>query len=172
MIKLGSQFTIERSTAEEEFKLIMNYLADHQLVIVNIEEVPLRDEEVLNSLLEKEVIHFSLKSVADLELDTVRNVLQYIETAEYHISLLDEEADNKVIFQAFVDVMEALDYFSSLSDYLKLNAVNSEKLHNISLKGLQQMEQENEEYILELLQYECLPMLMELRTELVEGTTP
>jgi len=87
------------------------------------------------------------------ELHTyILKVKAYIETAR-------ETEDFSSMMTSFIQVTEALIEFEAVANFLGKKLIDQEQIQTISIKALEQAEEGNIDYILDLMEYELLPIL-------------
>jgi hypothetical protein len=167
MIKVGDKILQKKPNIDDNFKILKEYLNLNKLIVVNKEGEPLNDQAIL-SCLSSEDSHFHVKQVNVLEQETIIETLQFTSRVEQTIKDTLDNHEEVAVFQTFIEIIEALTHLEKVAMYFSIEDINSTKIKELSKKGLQQMEQKNESYILELIEYECLPMVTSFSETLEE----
>ncbi|WP_025028332.1 hypothetical protein [Caldalkalibacillus mannanilyticus] len=168
MIVLGSERMEKKKSLEENVEAVFQYLKENHLLIVDEDHIPLMEEVIIQKLAAEESPQFITRSIQEVESETIQSVIEFIDQAEKNIKELADENNKAKIFQAFSDIVETFVELQSLTEYFDVAFPSEEKIKELSKKGLAQMENQNESYLLDLLEYECLPILEELRDQLAE----
>jgi hypothetical protein len=163
MIFVNGQLVAHEGTDEFLFTELKNYLKLNQLVIVSENITPLNDEEVFALIANnKDECHFQAIYANQLLSDLFLELTNYIEKIEVYVERIRDEGNLSSVHEAFVNVMEALIEFSKVQDYIQANVIDPTFLEKISFKALQQAQVGNDEYVLDLIEYEITPVFKEL----------
>jgi hypothetical protein len=168
MIKVGNQTFERKNTLEETWKDIQAYLHDHQLILVDEQGIALNENQIIAKLATEAVCEFYTKEVKELEQETIDEVVCYIDQVEGKVEELLESDQRETLTQSFVDLMEALLEMSTLCRYFQLDVLTEEKVRDLLQKALPRMEQGDEQYMLDVIEYEIIPMMVSVKQALTE----
>ncbi|WP_339060492.1 hypothetical protein [Tepidibacillus marianensis] len=147
---------------------IKKYLRENNLIIVDQSENPFSFEEIESMILNETEPIFYVKYIVDLEKETIKDTIEYINNAEKRIHDIIEENNQVSIVQAFVKLMEALVSLEKIMSHFGSETLTSSWIQTISEKALSQIEKENYSYLVDLLEYEIMPKLVELKEALLQ----
>jgi hypothetical protein len=162
MIKIDERLFENKQDREESLREIKQYLQQELIVLIGEDGIPLNENQIREQLLNPDA-EFNSKKINGLELEAISEATDYIERAEVGIKELLEEIDLVVIFKSFTDLMEALMYLEQLTRYFSFGIISIEKINAFGEKALVQMEKGNSSYLLDVIEYECLPLLLETK---------
>lgn len=74
-----------------------------------------------------------------------------------------ESNDIESLIQSFADLMEALLEITSLCEYFQVDELNGEKVHSLLQKALPRVDQKDEQYMLDVIEYEIIPIMQSVR---------
>jgi hypothetical protein len=169
MIFVNDQLVAHEGTHEMLFTELKNYLKLNQLVIINENNDPLYDEEVFALIANnKDECRLQAIYVNQLLSDLCLELTNYIKKIEDYVEKARDTGNLSSVHEAFVDVMEGLIEFSKIQDYIQTSVIDSAYLEKISLKALQQAQLGNDEYVLDLIEYEITPIFEELLESIEE----
>jgi hypothetical protein len=163
MIFVNGQLVVDDGTCETAFTKLKDYLILNKLIVVDESNNPLNDEEIL-ALIEKNTDECYVQAIDanQLLLDLCFELASYIEKIENYVERTRDEGNLSSVHEAFINVMEALIEFSKVQDYIQANVIDPTYLEKISLKALQQAQLGNDEYVLDLIEYEITPIFKDL----------
>lgn len=151
------------------FTKLEEYIKINNLVIVDENDVPLGRDEVFALIKKSEKCYLKAVQTNQLLSDFYMELNSYIDKVESYVDRVRENERNlHSIPTAFINIMEALIEFSRIHSYVQTNIIDLEFLEEISLKSLQQVQHGNLDYILDLIDYEIVPLLKDLRDSIGE----
>jgi hypothetical protein len=160
--------TIPRHKSHEDtLNEIKKLLVTENCIIVNEHGAPLSDNDILHLITTQREIHFQTKNISDIERETLQELQHYLENAETEIEQLRENENVGEIVQAFQDIVEALFYFSKLQDYYQLSIIDLNQVQKLTQKSYDRMKESNTTYLMDVIEFELLPMI-ELLKEAIE----
>lgn len=163
MIKIGGDLLPKEASYEKNLTQIRQYLQEHQMLIVNDEEMPLSEDEIVRVLQTQEEVYFKVIPVKRFELEMLKETEQFLEHAEEELNDIVTNEETEKYMNAFLQISESLLELAPLVLYFGLELKINDKVKHYSQKALNQLELGNEEYIGELLEYEILPLLNEMK---------
>jgi len=95
--------------------------------------------------------------LAELEL--------YLTKVETVIEGLDSEPPQK-IYNYFIEITESMVELLPLAQFVKYNKLNEDIIRNFAEKGLSKMKENNEFYLIDIIEYEFIPILLEFKKEI------
>ncbi|WP_339210968.1 hypothetical protein NSQ41_03055 [Aeribacillus sp. FSL K6-8210] len=170
MIFVNDQLVVQDTTLEEALTKIKEYLWKHHLIIINNENVPLTDsqlEEVIKQN-ENQQVFFKAIKIKELLFEIYSELNDYVDKIEQYIDNIRDEENYSSVQEAFANVVEALIEFSNTQKYLDINVIDPKRLEEFSLKALRQTQLGNVEYVLDLMEYELVPLFKRLLKQLEE----
>lgn len=169
MIYINGNLVTEETMPEIAAEHLKNFLITERLVIVNKNDEPILQQE-LSVLLLGNPKEIKLKAInSSILLRGFKEELHnYILKVELYIENTRENEDFSSMINSFIQVVEALIEFSSVEDFLQKEMVPQQQINDISKKAIEQAEVGNNEYILDLLEYELLPILHNFLNEINE----
>lgn len=166
MIYINDVCVTESIDPFEREKHVKQYLHKEKLTITDENESPLSAQEVGRLLLDASGTHH-LKAVKNsLVLREFKEELrQYIQKVECYIEDIRESEDFSTVTGGFIQVAETLLELDAAASYLQKELIDHQLLNELSEKAMKQTEQNNYEYVLDLIEYELLPILQEFLNE-------
>lgn len=168
MIKIGNELFEAGTSVDETLKILRAYLNKKGIILVDDSDVPYSEEQIL-CLLEKECVEFKTKTIAQLEEETIEESMQYIVRVERKIYELIDSDNAENVFKWFPEILNAFIELEKISRYFNSNIVSLEKIDIYAKKGLSQMNEQNDNYLRELIEYELLPLLDDFKHFLTRG---
>lgn len=148
------------------FQEVKSYLVKHKLIIINGENEPLSEEEIQNKLFNmEETLKLTAITISKLLYEFKGELSNYIVKIENYIEDTRENENYHSVAESFIQVIEALLQFKVVSNYLHKEIISEHHIQTISQKALNQAEIGNNIYLLDLLEYELLPLLQKLLLE-------
>jgi hypothetical protein len=168
MIKVGEKLFEKKSNILENLETIKEYLSEQHLIIVDKHHKPLDEEEILEFLVDENPV-FLVKEIYKLEKETIEENIFFINQIKKTIEeLISDPKEASQVYKVFIDIIEVLTHLERIGSYFTIEVISKSNIETISIKGLEQMELYNDSYILELIEYECLPMLISFKNKLEE----
>ncbi|WP_102273793.1 hypothetical protein [Cytobacillus massiliigabonensis] len=169
MIFINDELVTNETDPIEVEQIVKKYLVREKLVLVDKEGQPLGPEEQAELLSETLSDHYFEAVHTSILLRDFRAELQlYIKKVDEYIENTRDKEDFSTVNVSFVQVIEALMEFSSVSTFLHKDLMDPIVLTSITEKAFKQMEMGNLEYLLDLMEYELLPVLNEFVDEINE----
>lgn len=166
MIIIGDKKLEKKGTLEEDLALIKEYLYSHEVILVNESGESLTEEQIKESLMASGTSTFFVKSIKELEEETLEDIVPFLNSIEQRIQEIvndhDETITVQTIIQDFVDINSTLIELEKVDNYFSLGVIDGARLEGLSKKALDQVEQGNFDYIKDLLEYEYQPLLSQL----------
>lgn len=163
MIKIMNQFFKRKDTLEETWKDIKEFLHNNQVIVVDSNGVALSENQIIEKLTTETNFEFFTKNVFELEKETISEVIRYIDQVEVNVATVLESNDIESLIQSFADLMEALLEITSLCEYFQVDELNGEKVHSLLQKALPRVDQKDEQYMLDVIEYEIIPIMQSVR---------
>jgi hypothetical protein len=168
MIYINGTIIPKQNSLEDTFNSIKKFLLDEKSIIVNEHGAALSDNDILNMLANQSEIHFQTKKVSEIEKETLEELQNYVEKAEIEIEKLRENDSMNETVQAFQDIVEAIFYFSKLQNYYHLTIINMDHIQKLTQKSYDRMKESNTDYLLDVIEFEFLPMIKSLKEAIEE----
>jgi hypothetical protein len=166
MIKIAGHIIERKEDIQKTVKEVFDYARNANIIIVDEDDRALSESEILHLVSSNGQCILNVKSVEELEKETRRDILEYIDQASDRINKLLEETDRSTIYSAFSEMIESLLYLQKASHYFGFSLSSDQYLKELSQKALDQMTDDNESYLLDLLEYECQPLLLKMKESL------
>ena len=151
-------------TEEETYELAKNslkvYLASEKLVLLNKMKNSYMNNEMEQILMNlPSAINLTAIRSSELLADFKEELHSYILKVEGYIDTTRETEDFSTTMTSFVQVSEALLEFEVVANFLEKKLIDQDQIQTITKKALEQAEEGNTEYLLDLMEYELLPIL-------------
>ncbi|WP_342566961.1 hypothetical protein MKY09_14380 [Psychrobacillus sp. FSL K6-4046] len=155
----GNLITVEKNPKKAEV-LLRDYLIKKKLVLVNNNDEPVSFQDLSEILLgnSKEIKLKGISSSIILR-EFKEELHNYILRVEQYIEVSRQNENYSSMLDNFVQVVEAIIEFSKIGNFLQKELVSHQQINNISTMAFEQAKVGNKEYILDLLEYELLPVL-------------
>lgn len=167
MVFINKQSVQMGSTAQETLDNIYKVTREQEIVIIDEHGQPMDKERILH-MLQTVDTRFQAVPVNELERDAIESTLNYLDNAVRQIPALVETDDIQYLFREFADFIEALLHLNRLGDYFGIKDISGEKVSSLANRALAQIQLNNDSYIRELLEYECLPLIEDFQRSLYE----
>lgn len=160
MIYVNGYVVTEENDFDTAAELLKNFLFAEKLIVVKEDKEPMSQHE-LTAILKSGTKEIKLSAIkSSLLLREFKEELHtYILQVEQYVEKIRETENLSTVMNSFVQVTEALIEFSAVEEFLQKKLVQQNQLNDISRKALEQAEVGNNEYVLDLLEYELLPIL-------------
>lgn len=164
MIFVNGQIIASEGTNDMLFAKLKEYVKINHLVIVDENDVPIGREEIFTLIEKNENCYLKAVPTSQLLSDFYMELNNYIDKVESYVEAVrDNEGDLHSVHTAFINIMEALMEFAKVQSYVQTNVIDFEFLEEISSKAFQQAQHGNLDYILDLIDYEIIPVLKDLQ---------
>ncbi|MFJ8246268.1 hypothetical protein [Peribacillus asahii] len=150
-------------------KAVKSYLHRENLVLI---------DKCGESLDEKEISELLFNSAGDIYLKAIdtsvllnefgKELNLYIKRVEQYIEDIRDSEDFSTVNSSFVQVIESILEFSKVETFLSKNLIDELAIKDLTEKAFIQVEKGNNEYILDLMEYELLPVLHNFLSEINE----
>lgn len=168
MIKIGGIVFEKRATLDETLKALRVYLDKNRIILVDQFDAPYSEEQIVE-LLNSEYVDFRIKTISELEKETIEESLKYINRVEQKVNEVINSTQPNEVFQLFTEILGAFVQMEKICKYFNSTIINMEEIDDIAKKALAQIEDENEYYIREITEYELLPMVCSFKEFLSRG---
>ncbi|MBE1555014.1 hypothetical protein [Sporosarcina limicola] len=160
MIYVNELLVTEEKSRETAVQLVTEYLATKKLVLISGNNEILNEEEIRLLITEQPAV-LKLTALHSNEVlrDFKEELHNYIVKIEEYVEDTRESENFTSAMNSFVQVAEALLEFEAVANYLRKKLINHQQIQAISTKALSQAEEGDSEYILDLIEYELLPIL-------------
>ncbi|TQR17378.1 hypothetical protein [Psychrobacillus vulpis] len=160
MIFVNDVLVSKEENKDKANEILKSYLTTEKLILVNEHNELISNEEIEELLSKRaEVVKLVAIRISTLVRDFKEELHNYILEVEDYIENTRDCEDFSDTLSSFIQVTEALLQFSKVEDFLQKELINQQHLLEISEKSIQQAEVGNNEYVLDLIEYELLPIL-------------
>lgn len=160
MIYVNNILVTQEANKSVAGAVLKEFLIAEKLVVVKKENQPMSEQELNHALMNiTEKLQLTAVRSSVLIREFKEELHSYNLRVEKYINDTRQSEDFTNITTSFVEVTEALLEFSTVSNYLQKEMINKELIQELSEKALQQVEVGNTEYLLDLMEYEILPIL-------------
>jgi len=160
MIFVNDFLVTEEKNKDLAKQKLVEFLFVEKLVVTKEDNHPMNEEE-LNTVLMNidEKVQLTAVHSSVLVREFKQELQNYNLRIEEYIDDTRQSEDFSTVTTSFVEVTEALLEFSAVSTFLQKELIDQEQIQELTGKALQQLEVGNTEYLLDLLEYEILPIL-------------
>ncbi|WNF22611.1 hypothetical protein [Mesobacillus jeotgali] len=141
---------------------IKAYLHKEKLVLIDQSGNILSENKVnslLESSIEKDQLFLQGVKTNLLLRDFKDELILYIKKVEDYIENVRDTEDFSTVKDSFVQIIESVLEFTSVSDFLQKDLIGQDTVKELAQKAFAQAESGNDVYILDLIEYELLPLL-------------
>lgn len=149
-------------------KEMQSYLHEKHLVITDNKGIPIDDKEIVNIVSTNQTYRFYTTSVSVLENEFIIEMIDYVERLEKHFPKIAASNDKVLIVNSFIEIINSVVELEGVSKYFNMNVVNIERINEIVNRALVRIEQDDLEYIIDVIEYEMSPIFSELKSRLLE----
>lgn len=169
MIYVNDVLVTEEENQKIAEKMLKMYLTTEKLVLIR-EDNEIVDEQEIGTILINRPAIVKLKAIRTSALlrDFKEELQNYILRVEEYVEATRESEDFSMVMTSFVQVTEGILEFSAVAKFLQKDLIDQQQIHEITKKALQQAEAGNNEYLLDLLEYELIPMIYHFLSETIE----
>ena len=168
MIRIGD-FVLERKkTMEETLSALRLYLNKNRVIIVDENDYPCSEEQI-KILLGGDNVKLRIKTIVQLEKETIEESLEYIGRIERKINETIDCPNAADVFKWFPEIINAFLELQKIGTYFNSDIITMEKIDEIAKKGLTELEEKNDSYLRELIEYELQPLLVDFKEYLLRG---
>lgn len=159
MIYVNGNIVSDTDDIEIAAQDLKGYLATKRLLIVNDAKEPMSHQQ-LSAILSSNTEEIRLAAIeTSVVLRAFKEELAaYILKVEQYIESTRETEDYSTVLTSYTQVTEALLDFSVVEEFLQKDLLDHQYLSDISSKCLKRGEEGNFEYILDIMEYELLPL--------------
>lgn len=168
MFKIGDKQFEKKTDVNETMKELRQYLSKNGIILVNEFDVPYSEDQI-RELLTREDTVFKTKEVVELEKETIEESLLYIQKVNSKMQELIECDSEDEVYKWFPEIINAFLEMEKISNYFGSDVIKLEKIDSFARKALLQIEEKNEGYLREIIEYEFIPMLGDFKKFLIRG---
>ena len=154
--------------SESVFNKLMEHLKEKKLLITDIQGNPLSESEILNILNLNDQYSFYTKHIYEIEKEFIEDFNLYVSKVEEKFKEISDIEDKSLIITAFVEVLEALIELQKVSKYFNFSVIDIESINALAEKALERIEEDDIDYIIDVLEYELIPKLNNTKSKLLE----
>lgn len=160
MIYVNDMLVTEKTTMELAEKDLKKYLATEKMIVIGADKELLTEQEIKQCLINfPTTIKLTAISSTQILMDFKEELHTYILRVEEYIDTARDTEDFQSILNSFIQLTEALLEFEAVANFLGKELIDQQEIQVVSEKALTQAEEGNTEYILDLMEYELLPIL-------------
>jgi len=160
MLFINDILVTEEDDIQVVEKSVKSYLTEQKLVIMNEDNHPMNEEELQDNIANYSgTLKLTAITTSMLLREFKGELHNYILKVEDYIGDTRETEDFSTVSISFIQATEALLEFEVVAEFLQKKLINQQTIQDISRKALEQAKIGNSEYILDLLEYELLPIL-------------
>ncbi|MGB2872592.1 hypothetical protein [Psychrobacillus psychrotolerans] len=160
MIYVNGNVVTDSNDHEVAVEYLKEYLSAQRLLVVNSNDEPMSQQQLSTILLSNvEEIHLIAIKTSIILRGFREELHTYILKVEQYVEDIREIEDFSTVMSSYTQVIEALIEFLSVEEFLQKQLIDQKHLNDISLKCLKRAEEGNFEYILDVMEYELLPLL-------------
>lgn len=167
MIYINDKLVIETNNQDEAEQRLKKYLQKEKLLLINEDKQPISEQEwrvILSNL--SGVKYLYAESTCTVLKDFKEELNLYIKKVEQYVDDVRDTENYLNVNDGFIQVTEALMEFYRVSQFLQKDIIDRNIIHKIAEKAFIQAEMGNEEYVLDLIEYELLPFLQRYDNEI------
>jgi hypothetical protein len=167
MIKINDR-EFKNESVIEIIDSINDYLKEEKLILINNEGMPLCNKEVNTILANNTDFNFIATSLAFFEEETIKETLSYVKKVIHEVNRiinLDLEVN---LLSVITDLLEGIEDLKILERNYEIINFEILDVQKISLEILSEYQSGNENYILDVLEFELLPLYTNLEVLLKE----
>lgn len=169
MLYVNERLVTEANELEIMVQQLKDYLFVEKLIIIKDDQEPMSQDELTSLLINNSSdIYLVAIHISVLLRDFKEELAVYIQKVEKYVEDMREIENFSGVLDGFVQVTEAILEFTVLEQLLQKNLIDKEQLNEVSAKALLRAEEENYEYVLDLLEYELLSNLQHIFDEIIE----
>ncbi|MCK1995974.1 hypothetical protein MPH47_01820 [Psychrobacillus psychrodurans] len=145
---------------------VKSYLTKQKLILINEKHEPMSEEEIKEKLYSMAgTLKLTATLISVILFEFKEELHNYIVKVQTYIEEIRENENYNSVTDSFIQVTEALLQFKAVSNYLHKELISEQSIQSISEKALNQAELGNNEYILDLLEFELLPIIQKFLNE-------
>lgn len=169
MIFINDQLVVEDTIQSDVTHIVKGYLHKNRLVLVNNEGQPMSDEEMKTLLSNLNGVQ-KLKAVSTSNLlrDLKQELQLYNKKVESYVENVRDNEDFSTVITSFAQVMEGILEFSAVATFMKKDFIDPSYMQQLTEKAFAGAETGEGEYVLDMIEYELLPILNRLYDEINE----
>ncbi|MET3697648.1 hypothetical protein SAMN05877753_106246 [Bacillus oleivorans] len=149
-------------------KEIKFYLHENQLVLTNSKGVPLTEEEIENIISSNPSYKFDSISVSELETEIVNDMVDYIKRVEKNFSEISQSNNNEKIINSYIELINSMIEIVKVAEHFDIEFLTPEQINEITNKSISRIEKGDIEFIIDVMEYELIPMLFDFKENLLE----
>lgn len=149
-------------------KEIKTYLHDNQLVLTNDTGIPLVEEEITNIISTNPTYTFDSVSVSKIEVDFVNEISSFVVKVEKQFNQLTSVNDKGLIINGFIEFTNSLIEIERAAQYFDINFIKFDQINEIASKVVSRVESNDLDFVLDIMEYELIPILQNFKERLLE----
>lgn len=147
---------------------IKNFLSKEKMVLINDDEQPMSEETLLEILKSDKDHYFRAVTTSSILRGFKDELSIYISKVENYIENEREIESNPNVINGFIDITESLFQFLSVEDYLQKKIIDQDHIKNLVKQTLYRVEVGDNNYVLDIIEYELFPILQRFEKEIIE----
>lgn len=159
-------------TSENELDIISTikaFLTKEKMILVNEENLPIDNKDLEEIVLNmEENLFLNAIHTNSIIRDFVVELKEYVSKVEEYVENVRDTEDFSTVTDSFINITEALLEFSTVAIFLQKELVDQIQLKELTNRSLIGAESGNLEYVLDIIEYELLPILHRILNEINE----
>jgi hypothetical protein len=168
MFTINGEKINSNGSVSEIFNTIKEYLSRENLILISHNGVPLSHDDLYTIMNNNESYDFNAVSIFELEYETILNTVNYLESSISEIEQILTLEKEVNLLSVITDLLNSMEELMVLDQHFDMGVFHDFNIHKISLDILSEYETGNQNYILDILEFECLPKYIKLLTLLKE----
>jgi hypothetical protein len=164
MFTIGSNFIIKQENISDTLEQVFKILKDKKLLIID-EQGNVSNENELKSIINaNDVYDFRVIPIIKYEQNAMQEVKDYLEDVIAKINSIVNMENKANPTIALVEILESIEELKKVDIYFNLDSLNQFNTKSVSEYVLNEIQNQNESVTYDVLEFECLPALLNLET--------
>ncbi|MDV6376988.1 hypothetical protein ORD22_01760 [Sporosarcina sp. GW1-11] len=150
-------------------KTINEYLIREKMVLVDENNIPLNPSAIENLVIQNNAPQY-LRAIHTTQLlrEFKQELNGYIEKVNQYIDDIRDLDDQLSVINGYTSVVEAILSFIPITNFIQKDLINSDFLQSISEKVFERAQLNDMSFIIDVIEYELLPLLQNVSDEIQE----
>jgi hypothetical protein len=164
MFTIGSKVIVKQENINDTLEKIFQTLKEEGFLIIDDQKNVLNENEVKCIISKYNEYDFKVIPIIHYEQDAIIEIKSYLEIVISKINKIVNMEDNTNPTIALVEILESIEELKKIDSYFNLDSLNEFNTKSISEHVLSEIQNQNVSVTYDVLEFECLPALLNLET--------
>jgi desulfoferrodoxin (superoxide reductase-like protein) len=164
MFTIGSNVILKQENINNTLEQVLKILKDEKLLIIDDQGIVSNENELKSIINTHDEYDFKVIPIIKYEQNAMLEVKDYLEDVIVKINSIVNMENKANPTIALVEILESIEELKKVDLYFNLDSLNQFNTKSVSEHVLNEIQNQNESVTYDVLEFECLPALLNLET--------